>query len=185
MTLPSTVDSGPVLPLAGEPADWQPLPVRARTLFLLGMTPSLALPGTVIGYIAGQTAGNLGFQPLVGFASFAPAVIGLASGLLLGGGLGFWLGLKQYRYTFWRLDAEGLAVRRGRMWQRETRVPATRVQHLDLKRGPLQRRRQLATLVVHTAGTRHSAVEVAHLDLADAERLRDRLARQIDHDDDD
>jgi hypothetical protein len=38
---------------------------------------------------------------------------------------------------------------------------------------------------VHTAGTRHSAVEVVHLDLADAEHLRDRLARQIDHDDDD
>lgn len=185
MIPPSAADSGHALSLDGEPADWQPLPIRARALLLLGTTPSLALPGAVIGYIAGQTAGTLGFHPLVGFSSFAPAVIGLACGLLLGGGLGFWLGLKQYRYTYWRLDTEGLAVRRGRMWQRETRVPATRVQHLDLKRGPLQRRRQLATLVVHTAGTRHSAVEVAHLDLADAERLRDRLARQIDHDDDD
>ena len=67
-------------------------------------------------------------------------------------------GGKQYRYTFWKLDADGLAIRRGRLWQRETRVPATRVQHLDLKRGPLQRQRRLATLVVHTAGTRHSAV---------------------------
>ena len=63
-------------------------------------------------------------------------------------------------------------------------MPATRVQHLDLKRGPLQRRRDLATLVVHTAGTRHSAVTVPHLDADDAERLRDRLGRQIDHDDD-
>jgi membrane protein YdbS with pleckstrin-like domain len=37
---------------------------------------------------------------------------------------------------------------------------------------------------VHTAGTRHSAVTVPHLDADDAERLRDRLARQIDADDD-
>jgi membrane protein YdbS with pleckstrin-like domain len=113
-------------------------------------------------------------------AWFAPPLLAL-----LGAGIGAWPGLKHYRHTFWRLDEEGLAVRRGRMWQRETRVPATRVQHLDLKRGPLQRRRHLATLVVHTAGTRHSAVTVPHLDADDAERLRDRLARQIDPDDDD
>ena len=77
-----------------------------------------------------------------------------------------------------------MAVRRGRLWQRETRVPTTRVQHLDLKRGPMQRGRNLATLIVHTAGTRNSAVTVPNLDADDAERLRDRLARQIDHDDD-
>ena len=47
-----------------------------------------------------------------------------------------------------------------------------------------QRRRNLATLVIHTAGTRHSAVTVPHLDAEDAQRLRDLLGRQIDHDDD-
>jgi uncharacterized protein len=85
----------------------------------------------------------------------------------------------------WRLDGDGLAIRRGRLYQRETRVPVTRVQHLDLKRGPWQRRRHLATLIVHTAGTRHSAVTLAHLDANDAERLRDVLGRQIDRDDED
>ena len=95
-----------------------------------------------------------------------------------------WLGFRQFRHVAWRLDGDGLAIRRGKLWQRETRVPVTRVQHLDLKRGPWQRRRNLATLVVHTAGTRHSAVTVPHLDADDAERLRDVLGRQIDHDDD-
>ncbi|MDX1550208.1 MAG: PH domain-containing protein, partial [Lysobacter spongiicola] len=47
------------------------------------------------------------------------------------------------------------------------------------------RRRGLSTLVVHTAGTRHSAVTVPHLDADDAEHLRDTLGRQIDDDDDD
>ena len=103
---------------------------------------------------------------------------------MLGVGFALWLGLKQYRHTLWRLDEDGLAIRRGRMWQRETRVPATRVQHLDIKRGPLQRRRNLSTLVVHTAGTRHSAVTLPHLDADDAQRLRDRLGRQLDLDDD-
>lgn len=152
---------------------WQRLPPRSRLLFLVGTMPGFALPAGIAGYwLGGLTDGAI--------ASLGGAALGLAAGALCGA----WLGLKHYRYTFWRLDAEGLAVRRGKLWQRETRVPATRVQHLDLKRGPLQRRRNLATLVVHTAGTRHSAVTVPNLDAADAEYLRDRLSVQSDHDHD-
>ena len=160
------------VPPAMPPTDWQPLPARSRILFLIGSVPALALPAAAAGLF------------LAAASDAAPAWLGAVAGLLLGGALGAWLGLKQYRYTFWRLDDTGLAVRRGRMWQRETRVPTTRVQHLDIKRGPLQRGRNLATLVVHTAGTRNAAVSVPNLDADDAERLRDRLARQIDHDDD-
>ncbi|MDI9238376.1 PH domain-containing protein [Lysobacter sp. LF1] len=154
---------------ASSAAGWQRLPVRARLLCLLGPVLPLLVPG-VFGGVALARALDLWVIPLV---TVALAVM-----------LGTWIGLKQYRYTYWKLDDEGLAIRRGRMWQRETRVPITRVQHLDLKRGPLQRMRGLATLIVHTAGTRHSAVTVPHLDADDAERLRDRLGRQIDPDDD-
>jgi membrane protein YdbS with pleckstrin-like domain len=38
--------------------------------------------------------------------------------------------------------------------------------------------------VIHTAGSRHSAVTVTGMGEADAERLRDRLARQDDGVDD-
>lgn len=151
---------------------WQPLPPRARMVFLIGTIPGFALIGIVTGALMGGIGNGL----------IAP-MAGAAAGLVVGALFGAWLGLKHYRHTFWRLDEDGLAVRRGRLWQRETRVPATRVQHLDIKRGPLQRGRQLATLVVHTAGTRHSAVSIPNLDETDAERLRDRLSVQIDHDD--
>ena len=156
-----------------ELATWQPLPTRSRTLFLVGTMPLTGVIGLVtVGLTA--SGGSRGIVE-VGSAAVVGALLGLA--------FGFWLGLKQYRHTFWRLDAEGLGLRRGRLWQRETRVPASRVQHLDLKRGPLQRGRELSTLVVHTAGTRNSAVTIPHLDAADAELLRDRLGRQIDRDD--
>ena len=79
---------------------------------------------------------------------------------------------------------DGFALQRGRWWQTESHVPISRVQHLDLKRGPLERAFKLATLVIHTAGTRMAAVSVAGLRGEDAEHLRDRLARQLDHDDD-
>lgn len=92
-------------------------------------------------------------------------------------------GWRRHRRTFWRLDDHALAVRRGHLWHSESHVPVSRVQHLDLRRGPLQRAAGLATLVVHTAGTRMNTVAIDGLAaIADAE-LRDRLARQLDHDD--
>ncbi|MBB1060803.1 PH domain-containing protein [Marilutibacter spongiae] len=159
---------------------WQALPERSRTLFLLaGGLPMLVLgtaAGAGLGLVLGTVLEDIGPVVLVPLAA-------VALGLLLGA-LGTWLGAKQYRHTRWLLDAHGLAVRRGRLWHRETRVPLTRVQHLDVKRGPLQRRRDLATLVVHTAGTANSAVAVPNLDAGDAEHLREQLGRQIDRDDD-
>ncbi|MDG2525134.1 PH domain-containing protein [Stenotrophomonas sp. HITSZ_GD] len=94
------------------------------------------------------------------------------------------LAYRRRRRVRWLLDAQGLAVRRGGLWQSETRVPASRVQHLDLRRGPLERMLGLSTLVVHTAGSRFGAVSIAGLAAADAERLRERLSRQLDQDDD-
>ena len=161
----------PVLPAYAPATGWQALPARARLLFIL----SRVLPATVPAMVLGSVA--------FGLADLS-RVAGGALGLGLGVALGAWLGSRQFRHVAWRLDDDGLAIRRGRLWQRETRVPATRVQHLDLNRGPWQRRRHLATLVVHTAGTRHSAVSVPHLDADDAQRLRDVLGRQIDRDDD-
>lgn len=157
------------------PAQWQPLPARAQALFIAGYL-WLLVPAAVVGGLVGAPLAER--SPLdAGW----PAVAAMLLAVLP---LAAWLGRKQYRYTWWLLDDEGLAVRRGRFWQAETRVPATRVQHLDVKRGPLQRRRALATLVVHTAGSGNSAVSVPNLDSEDAERLRERLSRQIDRDDD-
>ena len=155
---------------AGEAdvAHWQALPRRARRLSMLA--------GAAIGASAGVPAFVLGTaldQPWW-------LALGVA---LLGAGIGLWRGERNWRHTHWRLDGTGFTLRRGRLWRRETRVPQSRVQHLDLRRGPLQRRLDLSTLVIHTAGTRHSAVVVRGLDAGDAERLRDTLARQVDGDD--
>ena len=150
---------------------WQPLPPSARTLFMLGglawAIPLALVPGVLAAV----------------FDVASPWRYAL-SGAVLGATFGAWLGRKHWRHTHWRLDDNGFTLRRGRMWRSETRVPQSRVQHLDLKRGPLERRYGLSTLVIHTAGSRHSAVTVTGLGEADAERLRDRLARQDDGVDD-
>jgi membrane protein YdbS with pleckstrin-like domain len=162
-------DAAPATTDGAADGGWQTLPPAARTLFLLSGL-FLALPLAIAGRVFARI-----FDLPGGWALAAAAA-------LAGGGFGAWLGLRRYRYTRWRLDADGFSLRRGRMWSSEVRVPVNRVQHLDLRRGPLERRWRLATLVIHTAGTRDSAVNVGGLAEGDAERLRDLLARQVEHD---
>lgn len=173
--------AGATGPVRHWPADtgWCPLPGSARLLFLLDTALALALAGLVAGALAGLLASTV----LDASSTLRVAAQSGAAGAVLLGGWGIWLAGRQYRRTFWRLDRQGLAVRRGHLWWRETRVPTTRVQHLDIQRGPIQRRRGLATLVVHTAGTANSSVTIPHMDVADAEHLRGQLSRQIEDDD--
>ncbi|MBC7656214.1 MAG: PH domain-containing protein, partial [Frankiaceae bacterium] len=90
-------------------------------------------------------------------------------------GFGVWLGYRRWKFTFWKLDETGLHVKRGRLWRKEILVPRSRVQHLDIERGPIERHFGLATLTVHTAGTRlHALRQPGFLD-ADAVALRDAL----------
>ena len=77
-----------------------------------------------------------------------------------------------------------LRVRRGVVWHKEILVPRSRVQHLDIERGPIERHFGLATLVVHTAGTRLHALRQPGLLDADALALRDALLPEADRDDD-
>ena len=63
-------------------------------------------------------------------------------------------------------------------------MPRSRVQHLDIERGPIERRFGLATLGVHTAGTRLSALRQGGFRDADAVALRDALLPEAGDDDD-
>ena len=81
----------------------------------------------------------------------------------------------RYRHIRYRLDAHGVTIRRGVVWRTVTSVPTSRVQHTDVSRGPLERCFDLATLVVHTAGTRDASVSLSGLGHRAALALRDRL----------
>ena len=170
--LPDAWTTPPVEPVA--PIDWQGLPASGAWLAAIGGGFWLGLLFT--GAVVVATL-------LTNLIPVGAWVAGPVAGLF-GAAYGAWLGYKRHKRTLWKLDSDGFALQRGRWWQTESRVPISRVQHLDLKRGPLERAFGLATLVIHTAGTRMAAVSVAGLRGEDAEQLRDRLARQLDHDDD-
>lgn len=80
-------------------------------------------------------------------------------------------------YMTWRysMDDQLLIARYGILFREEKTIPISRLQHVDLRRGPIERMFSLATLVVFTAGTEGATFRVPGLSVARAQEMRDRI----------
>lgn len=81
----------------------------------------------------------------------------------------------EYRYISYRVDDEGIEIRAGVFWRAVSNVPRSRVQHTDVAQGPLERKYGLGKLIIYTAGTQHSRVELPGLEYQTALSIRDHL----------
>jgi membrane protein YdbS with pleckstrin-like domain len=139
-----------------------------------------------------QRIGGLIFTGVVALISFAFAIsTWVAAGPTLAGlvaRLGLWLAVTglltwhvhrwpalEYAHASYRVDALGIEIRRGVFWRSVVSVPRSRVQHTDVSQGPLERRFELGTLVIYTAGTDHAKVSLAGLEHGHALRIREHL----------
>jgi hypothetical protein len=80
-------------------------------------------------------------------------------------------------YARWRfrIDADLLVARYGIVFHEEKAIPISRLQHVDLTRGPIERLFGLATFVVYTAGTEGASFRLPGLAAARAKELRDAI----------
>ncbi len=79
------------------------------------------------------------------------------------------------RWRRWRYEIrpDEVDLQRGVWWVSRTLVPLARIQHVDTRQGPLQRRYGLSTVVFHTAaGPNH----IPELSTPIAAEARDRIA---------
>jgi membrane protein YdbS with pleckstrin-like domain len=79
----------------------------------------------------------------------------------------------RYRTWWYAIGDEQIDVERGWFFKTRTVVPMTRVQHVELQRGPLAARFRLAELEIHTAA---GSVKIPALDETDGEHIRQRIA---------
>ncbi len=79
-----------------------------------------------------------------------------------------------FRVHRWEVTDTAVYTRTGRFWQEWRVAPMSRIQTVDTRRGPLEQRFGLATLVVTTASAK-GALTVAGLDRATAEDLAEQL----------
>jgi hypothetical protein len=80
-----------------------------------------------------------------------------------------------HRHARYRIDEQLIEIQRGVVWRISIAVPRSRVQHLDVSQGPIQRRYGLGVLSIYTAGTEHSMVTLDGLAYETAQHLRDLL----------
>ena len=80
-----------------------------------------------------------------------------------------------YRYASYRVDTHGIEIRKGVFWRVVINVPRSRVQHIDVSQGPIERKYGLGTLAIYTAGTDHAKVELEGLEHGRALRIREHL----------
>ena len=111
----------------------------------------------------------------------APGIASLAAALLL---FAWAILIPRRRYRSWgyRLDEDELHIKSGLWVRSRTIVPFGRVQHIDVSQGPLERRFGVGMLILHTAGTRNSAVALPGLGLDEAGRIRDVIRSKIRQD---
>ncbi|MGQ0559150.1 MAG: PH domain-containing protein [Sphingosinicella sp.] len=148
---------------------WQPLDPAFVHL--------LRLRGLVNAGVAAFAAGWLDFLILSQFG-VARGLVPAALFLLLAA-LGIGLAPRRYRAWGYAESDDELHVRSGLWVRRRTLLPLARVQHIDIAQGPLERRFGLATLILHTAGTRGASVPLPGLSHVHAEAMRDRIRARI------
>ena len=165
---PPAPPSAPPSIVDGEDHHVDPRSVTVERLVGAAVTFAVSVPSIVgisMGWAFGGIPGWLYAWLLAGWA-----VLFAGIGLLLYA----WPAI-HYRHLTYRVDETGLRIRSGVVWRRIASVPTTRVQHTDVAQGPLQRRFELATFIVYTAGTQNASIELAGLEHGVANRLRDHL----------
>lgn len=115
--------------------------------------------------------------PAVAFSRAVPLLWPLAPALIVlaGGLLALWWPTIAYRHLRFGVDETGIAIERGVIWRSRIALPRVRIQHTDVSQGPLERRYDIGTLKMYTAGSRHTMIELPGLRHEDAIALRDAL----------
>ncbi len=85
---------------------------------------------------------------------------------------------KGYPKRSYALREKDLTYRKGWIFHSVTTVPFNRIQHTEVSQGPLERKFQLCTLHLYTAGGSTSDLSVPGLEQEEAAQMRDFVARK-------
>lgn len=155
------------IPPGGEPTD-ERLDFRVVPAWMVSGLVSLAVL-TALG--VGAT-GLFGSEIRSELPWLPTAALGLLALMVLWTVLQPLLAWQRWRF---RVDDRLLSARYGIVFHEEKIIPMSRLQHVDLTRGPIERAFGLATLIVHTAGSEGATFRLPGLRDARARALREQV----------
>lgn len=83
-----------------------------------------------------------------------------------------------YKRRSYALRQNDITYKKGWIFFSTTTIPFNRIQHTEVSQGPLERRWQLCTLKIYTAGGSASDLSIPGLEQDEAQQLRDYIARK-------
>lgn len=162
----------PPAPTVPSVADGIERSLDPRAVSLDQMIGWVTTGAIALGLLTAQVILFLAEAP-VGLRTFL-ALLWLAGTVALGWRAQRWPQI-EHRHASYKVDPQGIEIRKGVVWRRVINVPRSRVQHIDVSQGPLERRYGLATLIIYTAGTEHAKVQLAGLEHGRALNIRELL----------
>ncbi|MFN4286251.1 MAG: PH domain-containing protein [Lacibacter sp.] len=103
---------------------------------------------------------------------------GMALGIAVQLGVGLFLSRKRFQNMGFALRTHDLVYRNGWLFEKLHVVPLVKVQHCQVKKGPLERRYGLSTLRVYTAGVSGADLVLEGLTDSQALQLKDWLLQK-------
>jgi membrane protein YdbS with pleckstrin-like domain len=155
-------------------ADGQDHSLDPRVIPMQRTAGGLVAAGTATVALVGISIALLAADDMPGWLQVLLPALWLVLVLLLATSAYRWPA-HHYPYTSYLVDDLGIEIRKGVYWRVVINVPKSRVQHIDVSQGPIERRHGLGTLVIYTAGTDHARVTLAGLEHGRALRLREHL----------
>jgi membrane protein YdbS with pleckstrin-like domain len=89
--------------------------------------------------------------------------------------LGLWHARLLFRSWRWALRPDDVVARYGVVWRVSRSIPRVRVQHVDVRSGPIDRALGLVEVSLHVAGSAGPVLTIPGLAPAEAEALRESL----------
>ena len=150
--------------MKGEPEER----LDSRAIRLWRLTAALGMTPLVIGGgVAMQVLLRLDQTPA--WIALLPLLLAILLGIVTIGVV------PPLRWRMWRYEIrpDEIDLQRGILWIERTLVPLARIQHVDTRQGPLQRRFGLSTVVFYTAAGPN---QIPELSTPVASEVRDRIA---------
>lgn len=88
----------------------------------------------------------------------------------------------RFRRMGYALRQRDIVFRRGILMHIQTVIPFNRVQHCEIRQGPIEKYMDLATIKIYTAGGQSSDLSIQGIRLERASRLKEYIINQVSQD---
>jgi len=105
--------------------------------------------------------------------------LGVGSGWLLLLVFSLWHAYEDFQIQGFAIRDRDLTYRSGVFFRRTTVIPYNRIQHAEVKQGPIERRFKLQGLEIYSAGGDGSDLYIPGLQAARADQLRDFIIEKV------